>query len=112
MKKILFTMLVFAVLVSAVSCTASQETSINDPSNVSVRESLASERTVLPYMDETLPTAERVEDLMSRMTNEDKAGQMVQGLIGTVSYAEMTDLGLGSVLSGGGSVPGDGSVQS
>jgi beta-glucosidase len=62
-------------------------------------------------MDENLSTAERVNNLMSLMSNEDKAGQMVQGLIGVVSYSEMTELGLGSVLSGGGAVPGDGSVQ-
>lgn len=112
MRKAILTILVFAVLVSTISCTASPDTAISDPSNVSVRESLASERSSLPYMDEELSTAQRVEDLMSRMTNEDKAGQMVQGMIGAVSYTEMTELGLGSVLSGGGAVPGDGSVQS
>lgn len=112
MKKALLVLLVVAVLISAISCSGSPDTIISDPSNASVRENLASERNLLPYMDPALSTEERVKDLMSRMSNEDKAGQMVQGLIGAVSYAEMTELGIGSILSGGGSVPGDGSVQS
>ena len=36
---------------------------------------------------------------------------MVQGVIGSVTSAEMTSLGLGSVLSGGGAYPGDNSVE-
>ncbi len=112
MKKALLVLTIFAVLVSAVSCSGTPEIINTNPSDASFRESLASDRSLFPYMDESLPTAERVKDLMSRMTNEQKAGQMVQGLLGAVSYREMTELGLGSVLSGGGGVPGDGSVQS
>lgn len=111
MRKIILLTLVFAILISAVSCAASTDTPVNNPSNASIRESLSSERSLLPYMDPTLTTEERVSDLMSRMSNEDKAGQMVQGMIGAVSYSQMTELGIGSVLSGGGGVPGDGSVQ-
>jgi beta-glucosidase len=44
------------------------------------------------------------------MTLAEKAGQMVQGVIGTVQKSDMTNLGLGSVLSGGGSLPSDSSI--
>jgi len=66
---------------------------------------------LLPYQDSSLSTAERVSDLLSRMTLEEKAGQMVQGVIGDVTESEMTSLYLGSVLSGGGAYPGDNSID-
>ncbi|MGW7521067.1 glycoside hydrolase family 3 protein [Streptomyces sp. NPDC054796] len=58
------------------------------------------------YRDARLPVAERVEDLLSRMTLDDKIGQMTQAERG--SLTEQSDLAtyrLGSVLSGGGSTP-------
>ena len=63
----------------------------------------------LPYQDVSLDTAARVNDLLSRMTLEDKAAQMVQAERGTAAEADVERLGLGSVLSGGGSVPADNS---
>lgn len=63
----------------------------------------------LPYLDERLPTKERVADLVSRMTLAEKAGQMTQAERGNVAGdpAVITELGLGSVLSGGGSTPAE-----
>ena len=58
-----------------------------------------------PYLDPARPVAERVADLLGRMTLAEKAGQMVQGERGNVSPAEVTEYFLGSVLSGGGSAP-------
>ena len=54
-----------------------------------------------------LPTAARVADLLGRMTIEEKIGQMAQAERGGVDAdtSLITSLGLGSVLSGGGSVP-------
>ncbi|MDQ1657823.1 MAG: beta-glucosidase [Cryptosporangiaceae bacterium] len=72
----------------------------------------ASEATVvinahgLPYLDPKLPVATRVADLMSRMSVADKVGQMTQAernAVGTGS--EIVKYRLGSLLSGGGSVP-------
>ncbi len=61
----------------------------------------------LPYQDPDLPTAERVTDLLGRMTLEEKVGQMTQAE--RIDVAEepglITTYELGSVLSGGGSVP-------
>lgn len=59
-----------------------------------------------PYLDASLPTAQRVEDLLDRMTLAEKVGQMTQAeRLGLRSATQIAELGLGSVLSGGGSVP-------
>lgn len=60
-----------------------------------------------PYLDASLPVAERVDDLLGRMTLAEKVGQMTQAERGNVagSPQRVASLGLGSVLSGGGSTP-------
>lgn len=67
-----------------------------------------------PYLDPTLPIPERVEDLLSRMTVEEKVGQMTQPerprfANASTTSSSSTDLIaawlIGSVLSGGGSSP-------
>ena len=63
------------------------------------------------YKDASLPVADRVKDLLSQMTLEEKAGQMVQGVIGSATGTDVTTLGLGSILSGGGAHPGDNSIE-
>ncbi|MFD7133222.1 glycoside hydrolase family 3 N-terminal domain-containing protein [Streptomyces sp. NPDC059894] len=60
----------------------------------------------LPYLDERLPVAKRVADLLSRMTPAEKAGQMTQAERGALTAAgDIAAYGLGSLLSGGGSTP-------
>ncbi|HLN77318.1 MAG TPA: glycoside hydrolase family 3 protein [Nocardioidaceae bacterium] len=61
----------------------------------------------LPYEDATLPVDQRVADLLSRMTLEEKVGQMTQAERGAVDgdTKRITDWKLGSLLSGGGSTP-------
>lgn len=49
---------------------------------------------------------DRVKLLISRMTLEEKIGQMLQGERSKVTAGDMRELNLGSVLSGGGSFPG------
>ncbi|NQX33566.1 glycoside hydrolase family 3 N-terminal domain-containing protein [Herbiconiux sp. VKM Ac-2851] len=62
----------------------------------------------LPYLDESLPTAARVDDLMGRMSLAEKVGQMAQAeRLGLTSPSQIADLGLGSILSGGGSTPAE-----
>jgi beta-glucosidase len=62
---------------------------------------------VLPYKDPSQPVSARVADLLSRMTLEEKVGQMTQAERGAVADdpSRVTDWKLGSVLSGGGSTP-------
>jgi beta-glucosidase len=61
----------------------------------------------LPYENPRLPVPERVDDLLSRMTLEEKVGQMTQTERFQVFDDEtpITTWKLGSILSGGGSTP-------
>ncbi|MEU2244619.1 glycoside hydrolase family 3 N-terminal domain-containing protein [Streptomyces sp. NPDC018338] len=60
----------------------------------------------LPYLDRRLPVKKRVADLLSRMTLQEKAGQMTQAERNALrSPGDIAGYGLGSLLSGGGSVP-------
>lgn len=62
-----------------------------------------------PYLNPRLPVSKRVDDLLRRMTLEEKVGQMTQAERGAVdeNRDQITELKLGSILSGGGSVPAD-----
>src|SRR4051794_25918628 len=58
------------------------------------------------YLDPSVPVKQRVRDLLGRMTLEEKVGQMTQAERGAVGQPQLVyQLGLGSVLSGGGSAP-------
>ncbi|GAA1963048.1 glycoside hydrolase family 3 N-terminal domain-containing protein [Nocardioides panacihumi] len=59
------------------------------------------------YLNAKLPTKLRVADLLGRMTLAEKIGQMAQAERADVTDdpTQISRLGLGSVLSGGGSVP-------
>jgi beta-glucosidase len=70
----------------------------------------------LPYLDPTLPVSTRVADLMSRMTQQEKVGQMMEGDrtqfgnpgTSTTSNTTSNDVRawtIGSILSGSGDVP-------
>lgn len=60
----------------------------------------------LPYLDSRLPVRKRVADLVSRMSLAEKAGQMTQAERGAMSApGDIASYALGSLLSGGGSVP-------
>jgi len=48
----------------------------------------------------------RIADLVSRMTVEEKVGQVIQADINDVTPAEVREYNLGSILNGGGSAPG------
>ncbi|GAA4105970.1 glycoside hydrolase family 3 protein [Actinomadura miaoliensis] len=57
------------------------------------------------YLDARRPVRDRVEDLLSRMTLDEKIGQMTQAERGSVTPDDVTRHRIGSVLSGGGSTP-------
>ncbi|MEU9980600.1 glycoside hydrolase family 3 N-terminal domain-containing protein [Streptomyces sp. NPDC050856] len=60
----------------------------------------------LPYLDRTLPVGKRVADLLSRMSLAEKAGQMTQAERNALKApGDISAYDLGSLLSGGGSVP-------
>jgi beta-glucosidase len=59
------------------------------------------------YMNAHLPVQQRVQDLLSRMTLTEKVGQMTQAERSPLEGEpqQITELDIGAVLSGGGSVP-------
>ncbi|KAG6692677.1 hypothetical protein I3842_10G125600 [Carya illinoinensis] len=59
----------------------------------------------MKYKDPKQPVNVRIKDLMSRMTVEEKIGQMVQIDRSVASAEVMKKYFIGSILSGGGSVP-------
>lgn len=60
----------------------------------------------LPYQDAKLPVKKRVADLLARMSPAEKAGQMTQAERNALtSQGDIAGYDLGSLLSGGGSVP-------
>ena len=53
------------------------------------------------YKDKSLNIEERIDDLLSKMTNEEKVGQMLQVSYNTLSkedYEKYKNLGIGSFL--------------
>ena len=63
------------------------------------------------YRNARASVADRVTDLMARMTLDDKVGQMTQGERGSATPAQATAARLGSILSGGGSTPSPNTPQ-
>ncbi|RLD83653.1 MAG: beta-glucosidase [Bacteroidetes bacterium] len=65
----------------------------------------------ITYLNPDISIDERVSDLLSKMSIEDKAAQMVQGERKFTSNKDILKYGMGSVLSGGGSTPGQNKVE-
>lgn len=59
-----------------------------------------------PVMVRDAATEQRIADLLSRMTLEEKVGQVIQADISAVTPDEVREFHLGSVLNGGNSAPG------
>lgn len=59
----------------------------------------------VPYRNPEIAVADRVEDLLSRMTLEEKVAQMAQAVIYRASPQDTQKFALGSILSGGGDHP-------
>jgi len=64
------------------------------------------------YRDPSHSTEARVQDLLARMTLEEKIGQMTQVEKNSLTPAEVTTYFLGSVLSGGGGSPTENTPES
>ncbi|WP_103341022.1 glycoside hydrolase family 3 protein [Amycolatopsis sp. CA-126428] len=63
------------------------------------------------YRNPRASVADRVTDLMARMTLDDKVGQMTQGERGSANPTQSAAARLGSILSGGGSTPAPNTPQ-
>jgi beta-glucosidase len=101
------------LLVCALLLTGCNQLKDRDTSESQIQDSSNEEvKSLEPlYKDATKPAGERAADLLSRMSLEEKAGQMVQGVRTEVTGKDMTELGLGSILSGGGSYPGNNTLE-
>ncbi|TDD88057.1 beta-glucosidase [Saccharopolyspora karakumensis] len=64
------------------------------------------------YRDASAPVPDRVEDLLSRMSLQDKIGQMTQAERVAADPQTAASAALGSVLSGGGSAPDPNTAES
>ena len=60
---------------------------------------------ILYYLDASLEIEQRVEDLLGRMTLEEKIGQMTLVEKGSINEGDITRYGIGALLSGGGGYP-------
>lgn len=63
------------------------------------------------YLDSTIPVEERLEDLFSEMTLQEKIGQMVQVSKDGVRPGDVNEYFIGSILSAGGGVPINNTVE-
>jgi beta-glucosidase len=96
-------MLVAAAAAAALAVPAA----LAGPSDAGTRHGGGPKTHGLPYQNPRLPVRARVADLLSRMTLAEKIGQMTQAERASVDAdtTKITNDHLGSVLSGGGSVP-------
>lgn len=99
-KKRWIRVLVFIVIMAAIS------TRLTFPKGNSQDGNAENGSSTLVYKDPHQPVEVRVEDLLSRMTLAEKIGQMTQIERVVATPAIIRDLGIGSVLNGGGSSPG------
>lgn len=107
-RKILSIILILALLLAGCKTGGNTNTD-NGESNQPEQET--DQQTNMDYLDASLPTATRVASLLAQMSMTEKAGQMVQAERNKVTRVEMMNLKLGSVLSGGGSHPGNNSIE-
>ena len=96
-----------AAALAAAALTASTVSATGHASAKPSHPGAAQASGTLPYQDPSLPIKQRVQDLLSRMTLAEKIGQMTQAERASVDTdtAKITRDNLGSLLSGGGSVP-------
>jgi len=64
-----------------------------------------------PYKNPELPVEERVEDLLARMTLEEKIGQMTLIEKGSINPNDITSRFIGGLLSGGGGSPDNNTAE-
>ncbi len=65
----------------------------------------------ITYKDPLRPTDERVDDLLGRMSVEEKIGQMTLVEKNSINKEDITDLAIGGLLSGGGGYPSNNSPE-
>ncbi|HEX9332862.1 MAG TPA: glycoside hydrolase family 3 N-terminal domain-containing protein [Anaerolineales bacterium] len=106
MKKIFSFLFLLSLLISA--CNAATPTSvISTASPIVATKSLGA----VIYTDPSQPIEARVEDLLARMTLDEKIGQMTQVEKNSIKSGDITKYYIGSILSGGGGSPSENTPQ-
>ncbi len=95
-----------AICLLLLGCDPKQETSQVSVTANSALINLESWPEQAPTMVRDTKIDDRVDDLLSRMTLEEKVGQIIQADISAVSPAQVREYNLGAILNGGGSAPG------
>ncbi|OGZ72958.1 MAG: hypothetical protein A2908_00050 [Candidatus Staskawiczbacteria bacterium RIFCSPLOWO2_01_FULL_38_12b] len=102
-KKILFFTILFVLLIIGVGFLVVKN-NVMVPAKDILSERCNQDDT--PYLDQTLPVAKRVDDLMGKMTEWEKIGQMALIEKNSIhDLNEITKYNLGALLSGGGAGP-------
>jgi beta-glucosidase len=96
-------LLVGVLLLTA--CAKTPEPAVEPTVQLVAPTSLPEEETGPRYLDPAASVEDRVEDLLSRMTLEEKVGQMAQVSMDCIREEDIRDRFLGSMLSGGGGAP-------
>ncbi len=94
MKRLSYCVLVVLVLLSACA-----------PAVTAPVEPTVTPRPDYPYLDPSQPVEARVEDLLARMSQDDKLGQMTQVEKNAIQILDIQEYRIGSILSGGGGSP-------
>ncbi len=104
-KKYIFLSLILILLLSA--CQPAPSTAaLPTPTALPIQEpSPTPEETSPAYLDASLPAEERALDLLTRMSLEEKIGQMTQVEKNSIRPEDVARYYIGSILSGGGGYP-------
>ncbi len=95
-----------SLLLTAVACKSPQSNTAPTVTNTATATTAVTPTTSTPaYLNPALPSAERAEDLLARMTLEEKIGQMTLIEKGSIQPTAVTDYFIGGILSGGGGYP-------
>jgi len=105
MKKILPLLLILSSLFSACGGETLTPTAIPEPTTAD------EDSGAVVYTDPTQPIETRVEDLLKRMTLEEKIGQMTQVEKNSIQPGDITEYYIGSILSGGGGSPSSNTIE-
>src|SRR5215216_2396987 len=101
MKRILSLLLLLSFLLSA--CGGG--TVPTQEANVKPTTATATNTSQVSYTDPPQPVDARIEDLLKRMTLDEKIGQMTQVEKDSIRSGDITKYSIGSILSGGGGSP-------
>jgi beta-glucosidase len=106
MKQASSTLFLLSILLSACSAQT-PATSVSPKSPVTATATSGN----MIYTDPSQPTEARVEDLLKRMSLDEKIGQMTQVEKNSIKPGDITKYYIGSILSGGGGSPSENTPQ-